>query len=48
MRCYGIVNFELEDGYEAGFAEFLVIFGAEDHCAVCVARLAEGWRHSVG
>jgi hypothetical protein len=43
----GVVDFGLEDGYEAGLAELLVILRAQDQRAVGLAQGAGRGCHSV-
>lgn len=45
VRFYGIVDFRLEDGDEAGFAELLVVLGAYDESPGGVAQCAGAGRH---
>lgn len=45
VRFYGIVDFPLEDGDEAGFAELLVVLGADYEGPGCVAKCAGAGRH---
>lgn len=43
----GFVGFGFEGGEEAGFAEFLAVFGADDEGAGGVAELAGGGGHGL-
>lgn len=45
VRFYGIVDFRLEDGDEAGFAKLLVILGADYEGPGGVAKCAGAGRH---